>query len=45
MNADNYNKLHQDLSEVRRMLTSLLEAIENSADRLKNAKTAAVAKG
>ena len=45
MNADNYNKLHQDLSEVRRMLTSLLEAIENSANRLKNAKTAAVAKG
>jgi len=45
MNADNYKKLHQDLSEVRRMLTSLLETIESSANRLKSAKTAAVAKG
>ena len=45
MNADNYKKLHQDLSEVRRMLTSLLETIESRANRLKSAKTAAVAKG
>jgi len=45
MNADNYKKLHQDLSEVRRMLTSLLETIESSANSLKSVKTAAVAQG
>ena len=44
MNADDYKKLHQDLSEVRRMLTSFLEAIESSTNKPKNTKAAAVAK-
>jgi four helix bundle protein len=44
MNGDDYKKLHQDLSEVRRMSTSFLEAIENSTSRLESSKAAAVAK-
>jgi len=44
MNGDNYKKLHQDLSEIRRMLTSFLEAIENSTSRQGSNKAGVVAK-
>ena len=45
MNEGDYKKLHPNLSEVRRMLTSFLEAIESSTKRQEVFKAAALAKG
>jgi four helix bundle protein len=44
MSEGDYKKNHPNLSEVRRMLTSFLEAIESSARKQETSKTAAVAK-
>lgn len=45
MSEADYKKLHPNLSEVRRMLTSFLEAIESSTKKQEIFKAAAVAKG
>jgi len=45
MNDGDYKKLHPNLSEVRRMLTSFLEAIESGTKKQDAIRAVALAKG